>query len=290
MQRRCLYMNAGQRIKPALLGAASLPLIVAGWVSDAEATEPCGSFGECKVLVEINSTDGDIGFHWLADGDDLVAVSIIDPKRKKIFENRASGALRQQKMTETFGESSEPVCNEALKEDEDDVVVTLEDFVKRWVSGSYRVLGRGAKNERLSGETPLSYFLPAAPGNLALIGETISWEPGNTLGECATAAELTQLVTDGVLPIHPQDVPLVAWEVVLEADNGSRFAVRLPPGQTSITLPGNFLAQIPANTPAKVEVGAIGGDLTNGDDDNATFTEIGGLCLNAQGDGCPAGE
>lgn len=261
--------------------------LITGLVTDAAATEPCGGFGECKVLIEINSTDGDIGFHWLADGDDLIAVSIVDPKRKKIFENRVSGSLRKQKMTETFGESTEPVCKEALKEDEDDVVVTLEDFAKRWASGSYRFLGRGAKNERLSGTTLLSYFLPAAPENLTFAGGTISWLPGNTLGECATAEELTQFVTEGILPIHPQDVPIVAWEVVLEADSGSRFAVRLPPSQTSVTLPGDFLLQIPANTPAKIEVGAIGGDLAQGDDDNATFTEIGGLCLNAQGEGCP---
>ena len=26
------------------------------------ATEPCGDFGECKALIEINSSDGDVGF------------------------------------------------------------------------------------------------------------------------------------------------------------------------------------------------------------------------------------
>jgi len=36
--------------------------------SAATATEPCGDFGECKTLIEINSTDGDIGFHFLMDG------------------------------------------------------------------------------------------------------------------------------------------------------------------------------------------------------------------------------
>jgi hypothetical protein len=280
----------GQCSKRVLLVAASLPLVVAGWVADAEATAPCGDFGECKVLIEINSTDGDIGFHWLVDADDLNSVRIDDPIGRKVYENKAFGPLHDQKLTEIFGESSEPVCKEALKEDPDDVVVTLEDFTGRWASGPYSISGSADGGEKLSGETRLTYYLPAAPGNLTFDGQTISWLPGDTLGECATAAELTQLVTDGVLPIHPEDVPLVAWEVVLEADNGSRFAVRLPPGQTSVTLPAEFLASIPANMPAKFEVGAIGGDVSNGDDDNATFTELGGLCLNEAGDGCPAVE
>ena len=33
------------------------------------ATAPCDDFGECKVLIEINATDGDVGFHFLMDGD-----------------------------------------------------------------------------------------------------------------------------------------------------------------------------------------------------------------------------
>ena len=45
----------------------------------AGATEPCGDFGECKALIEINSSDGDIGFHFLMDGDDLNSDRIHDP-------------------------------------------------------------------------------------------------------------------------------------------------------------------------------------------------------------------
>ena len=51
--------------------AASAALILIGGATGARATEPCDDFGECKVLIEINSTDGDIGFHFLMDGDGL---------------------------------------------------------------------------------------------------------------------------------------------------------------------------------------------------------------------------
>ncbi len=263
-------------------------LLLASGAGVAIATEPCGSFGECKAIVEINSSDGDIGFHWLADGDDLVRTTIRDPRWRAVYTNRARGPLRKQTLTETFGESSEPVCRERLKEDEDDRVVTLVDFRELWRDGSYYFIGLDREREFLFGTTQLSYFLPAAPENLTFANGVVSWTPGSTLGECATEAELTGFVAKGVLPIHPMLVPLDSWEVVLELEDGSnrKFSVRLPPAQTSVTLPVEFISSLPANTPAKAEVGAIGGNLSIGDNDNATFTEIGDLCLNEEGDGC----
>lgn len=292
MKRQIHNLNVRDYLEKSARGAVGVLLTFGGIATDAQATAPCNDFGECKVLIEINSTDGDIGFHWLIDGDNLNSVKMYDPNRRLVYKNHAFGPLGDQKQAETFGESAEPVCREALKEDEDDVVVTLEDFAQRWASGPYRMKGFADGGEILFGETLLTYYLPAAPENLTYAGGTISWTPGSTLGECATEAELNQLVADGVLPIHPMLVPLAAWEVVLELEDGSnlKFSARLPPGQTSVTMPPEFLASIPVNTPAKVEAGAIGGDLSNGDDDNATFTELGGLCLNEAGDGCPDGE
>ena len=60
-------MNRKNTFVPTAL-ASAIGLLVGG---AATATEPCGDFGECKVLVEINASDGDIGFHFLMDGDDL---------------------------------------------------------------------------------------------------------------------------------------------------------------------------------------------------------------------------
>ena len=288
MKKQIHNLHDSCYLKKVLLGVASAPLIAAVVVTDAVATEPCEDFGECKVLIEINSTDGDIGFHWLVDGDDLNSIRIDDSDGNKAYENKVFGPLRDQKLTETFGESAEPVCKEGLKEDEDDVVVTVEDFEDRWASGPYAIYGSGDEGEKLSGETHLTYYLPAAPENLNYSSGMISWMSGTTLGECATEGELNQLVSDGILPEHPKDVPLTAWEVVVELEDGSnlKFTQRLPVGQMSVTLPAEFLGSIPDNTPAKAEVGAIGGDLANGDDDNATFTELGGLCRNETMVGC----
>lgn len=264
-----------------LAAIAAVAMAMAG--APAMATEPCGDFGECKALIEINSSDGDIGFHFLMDGDDLNSARIHDPDGAKVFEDSAKGPLRDQKLTETFAESAEPVCRPELAEDEDDVVVTLEDFAERWVAGTYLFTGSGDEGEKSEGETELTYDLPAAPVDLAFDGVTgvISWEPGDDLGECATHEELDDLVADGILPTHPEDVTVVAWEVVFEPDVADgdplgtlKFTIRVPQEQTSVTVPGDYLASLPDDTPAKMEVGGIGVD------DNATFTEGSDICVN----------
>ena len=82
--------------------AAAIALICTAGPGVVTATEPCDDFGECKVLIEINSTDGDIGFHFLMDGDDLNSARIHDPNGTKVFEDFAKGPLRDQKLTDLF--------------------------------------------------------------------------------------------------------------------------------------------------------------------------------------------
>ena len=268
--------------------AASAALILIGGATGARATEPCDDFGECKVLIEINSTDGDIGFHFLMDGDGLKSAKIKDPNGKKIFKDAAKGALKKQKLTETFVESAEPLCWPDPDAEPDEEIVTLEEFLERWTPGTYTFLGKGAGGEKSIGETELTYDLPAAPTDVAFNGATgvISWSAGDDLGECATSEELDDLVMDGVLPTHPEDVPVARWEVVFEPDleDGDptgklAFSIRVPVGQLSVTVPQDYRDSLPADTPVKIEVGGIG------DGDNATFTEEVDFCIN-EDEGC----
>jgi hypothetical protein len=101
-------------------------------------------------------------------------------------------------------------------------------------------------------------------------------------------SELFKLVSEGILPEHPMDVAVAAWEIVLEPDvedgepvSALKYTLRLP-GDVSpqqVTVPAEYLASLPDDTPVKVEVGAIGVD------DNATFTEEDGFCVN-EVEGC----
>ena len=69
---------------------AGAVLILGGW-SVAQATEPCDDFDECKVLIEINASHGDIALPCLRDAGDRRAMRIDDPLGDKIFDNKASG-------------------------------------------------------------------------------------------------------------------------------------------------------------------------------------------------------
>ncbi len=290
------------------LATSALGMAIAGLVGSAGiagATEPCGDFGECKVLVEINSSDGDIGFHFLMDGDDLRAAVLFNPDHRKIFSYHTRRELREQFLTETFAESAEPLCFDPTTDDDDENdeedFVTLEEFLDRWDAGLYRFFGIGADWELSFGASPLTFELPAAPAELEWTVEPgdepgefeyeISWEPGDDLGECADYDQLADLVANGDLPQHPEDVDVVAWEVVLEPDvddgdplGSMKYVVRIPgdADELEIEVPDDYLEALGEdNIPAKIEVGAIGAD------DNATFTEADEICLNEVGeDGC----
>ena len=274
-----------QVTRSAWFAAAVLAL---GLAAGAAAVEPCGDFGECKALIEINATDGDIGFHFLMDGDDLNSSRIRDARNKKLFDNYAKGALHNQKFSELFLESAEHLCWEDPEADPDDRIVTLEQFLAKFRPGFVRFSGVHDGGDRSKGMAPFTHELPAAPVNLAFDGSVISWEAGDDLGNCGSFEDLSALVSAGVLPAHPADVDVVAWEVVLEpggALDALAYTIRVPGdiAPTSITVPADYLASLPDDTPAKIEVGAIGATH------NATFAELGGFCLN-QVAGCPVEE
>ena len=287
-------MNTKHLMLKDVIAIATITAISAG-MTQALADEPCppdGDFGECKVLIEINSTDGDIGFHFLGDGDDLITMRIDDPNGVKVFENRASGPLADQKHTENFGESAEPLCWPDPEADVEDVedMVSLREFSEVWDAGTYTFTGKGEGGEKSEGETELTYDLPAAPKDVDFNGATVTWTVGNDLGHCApladegfgveTIAQVLDIITD------PAIVPVAAYEVVMEpdVDDGNPigdevFSVRVSGVTTSVDVPVLYLASLPPDTPVKVEVGAIGVD------DNATFTEEDGFCIN-EDEGC----
>ena len=270
------------------LGAA-IGLLVAG---SASATDPCGDLGECRALVEINSSEGDIGFHFLADGDGFRYAALFNPNHRKIFSYIARRELREQSLTETFAESAEPLCFDPTTDDDDENddedFTTLPEFLDRWDDGTYHFFGIGEGWEVSYGSTQLTFNLPAAPVDLEYEEEIdgddvegeITWAPGDDLGECSEGMEL--------LPMAPGDVPVAAWEVVMEPDvdglvGSYTYVVRIPGDaeELEVEVPDDYLESLPDNTPVKIEVGAIGFD------DNATFTEEGDICVNeTEENGC----
>jgi len=234
-------------------------------------------FDETKVLIEINASDGDIGFHAKYDADAWWKVFMFAPNGKKILKEMASGPLREQGVTENFFESAEPLCAEG--DDPDELVVTLAEFLDRFPDGDYLLYGENNEGEELIGSAELTYNLPAAPDISAMLDEddepvefgagdpvVIEWAEGDDLGEC----DFGDLIPD------PGSVEEVAWEAVVEPECEGveieferKFTAQLPPGETSVTVSPEFMAGYTSIGcfEFKFEVGAIE------ESGNQTFSE-----------------
>jgi hypothetical protein len=98
MRRRHLLLGLLLLLGPT----ASLPATTAG----AEATTI--PFGDARLKVELNATDGDAGLQVFLDGEAWKAVSLYNPAGRKLVEITAKGPLKDYGLTELFSESSEP--------------------------------------------------------------------------------------------------------------------------------------------------------------------------------------
>lgn len=254
--------------------ALSLPLMAAG-VTPGVGLADVEEFEEAKVIVEINATDGDVGFHALADADEWRFLKLTDPNGDKLLTMRARKGLRKQGLAEQFFESAEPLC-EPDPEEPDERVVTLAEFVERFPAGAYRFVAVSLEGDLFISDRELTYNLPAAP-DISLTEDmpfpandvVIMWEPGDDLGE---SCHDHSLVNDGIIA-DPAGVPVIGWEVVVEVDEDEApervFSAQVPPEQTFVSVPSDFLQQFLdlGFTEFKFEVGAIE------ESGNQTFSE-----------------
>jgi len=301
-------------------------MLLGASMTTANAESPCPSwgshneFGECKVLVEINASDGDIGFHFLVDGDNLVRNALYNPDWRKIWYYLLRGELRHQTLTESFNESAEPLCfdplldndaedEETLENDEEDFR-TLAEFVDLWKEGKYRFVGVDNEGERTVGKTYLTFNLPAAPDEVDFeleeedgdVEGEISWIMGDGLGMCSEFED----IPDGVTLVtntgtgEEENERIVAWEIVLEPEfedddpnsqKGLKFSIRVSADDLKCEWDGDgvcvYEQEVPddylESLPEDTELKVEIGAITS--TDNATFTEEDGFCSTLGGCG-----
>ncbi|SCZ57469.1 hypothetical protein [Thiohalomonas denitrificans] len=232
---------------PHIMLAASLAFAPAAGFAQGNAAKPAPGksdyveFDETKVLIEINATDGDVGFHALLDGDAWRIARIRDPRGHEIFQEKAKQELADQGLTESFFESAEPLC-QADPEEPDARVVPLGQFLERFEAGEYTFTAKTLEGEAMLGTAQLTYALPAATEILSFDGSTIIWAPGDALGLCQDDT----LVTEGIIE-DPATVDIVGWQVVVEpADDEAVdplriFSVELPANVRTVTVPQAFM-------------------------------------------------
>ncbi len=167
-------------------------------------------FAVGQVLIQLNDTDGDLGFHARVDGDAWKRLRIFDPRERKLLDLRLRGRLRRQGLTELAFESAEPTFD----------VLPPAVFFKRFPEGEYEIEGVALDGGELESTSVFSHLIPAAPGNLAVSGEPA---PDDCDGEAPVAESPVEIAWDAVTTSHPDlgrsgDVEIDSYEVSIEAE------------------------------------------------------------------------
>ncbi len=219
------------------------------WAQDDEEIP----FSEAHIFFELNNTDGDLGIHALLDGDPWKKLEIEDPKGRKMLDIKVKGRLKKQGLTEIFFESAEPTFDE----------LSPQEFFSRFRQGTYEIEAKTLEGKELESEVELSHIMPAPPeptiNGLPHSQQCDEENPGFDV--TITSAPVT-ISWPAVQTSHPDPngggaavqptvpVQIHNYEVVVEVEldvNGEEFPsvmhVVLPPGETSLTIPGEFLDQ-----------------------------------------------
>jgi hypothetical protein len=181
--------------------------------------EPSVELEVAKVYWEYNDSDNDLGVHVSIDGEDWKKIKIFRPDGKKIFEVKGSGPYNVLGMTELFFEGAEPSLSE----------FPLADLLSMFPEGEYEMEGATVDGVEIEGETQFSHAIPDGPNVSAQVGGNnfvkITWTPVTS--------------TPPGFPVRP--IQITGYQVVVHS-----FQVTLPPSATSVTLPPEFVASLPA--------------------------------------------
>lgn len=204
----------------------------AGWANDGGEEI---QFGDADVFLELNNTDGDLGFHSSIDGDAWKYLSIEDPRDRKILHISTGGKLRRHGLTQLDFESAEPSFDD----------LNPRVFFRRFPEGEYEIEGRTIDGQEMESTAMLTHLLPGPPENIAVNG--VELPDGCDEPPVLDDSGSLVITWDEVTESHPElgrtgePVEVVYYQVVLEQiDLGLAFTADLPPEATEIIVPETF--------------------------------------------------
>ena len=208
-----MMMNRPAQV--ALVAALSLGLA---------GTRPVGAapipYKDARIYIEFNQTANDLGYHVSLDAEDWKTLQIFNPRRRLVFTVEGGGAYRRLGMTELFFEGAEPNLDE----------FPLDKLLALFPEGRYKFVGQTVDRKKLVGESNLSHAVPNGPGNV-----TATLGPGDSL----------VIGWDAVTSVPPgfpdRPITIVGYQLIVKP-----FQVTVPGTVTSVTVPPEFVATLPA--------------------------------------------
>lgn len=210
----------------ALTPVAAVPKI---WAGENEIP-----FDVANVFVQLNDTDGDLGFHAQIDGDAWTLLKIKDPNAVVLFEIRNTGPLRQQGLTELSFESAEPPFDE----------LSPELFFDRFPEGEYEISGLTIGGNQMKSTADFTHVMPAPPKIL---------NPASLDCDAPTVVKVgpVTIAWEAVTTSHPKigkddpNIEIVGYEITVERMEPAPTIIhdiQLPPSVTELKVPEAFLA------------------------------------------------
>ncbi|MGH9464056.1 MAG: fibronectin type III domain-containing protein [Thermoanaerobaculia bacterium] len=221
-------------MRPILVAAAVVTLFSGTLAPEAWAVR----LDESRIIIELNSTDQDVGIQIFLDGEHWKRLKVFDPDGNKIFDVKGKGSVGALGVTELFMESEEPSLED----------LPLDDFLALFPEGKYRFVGRTVDGRELKGTARFTHAIPEGPF-LVQPAEGAVVDPDNTVVEWQAVAD-------------PPGSEIVGYQVIVEREDEVRVIdIKLSADITSVTIPPEFMEP---GTEYKFEVLAIedGGNQT----------------------------
>jgi hypothetical protein len=200
--------------------AAVLALTAAASVASAgqETAAQTPRLSQAKILFELNATAQDAGIQALVDAEGWDIMQVFSPDGELLLDIQADGSVGDIGVTELFFESAEPSLAD----------LPLDELQAMFPEGKYRFEGRTVEGQKLVGSARLSHDLPGEP-NVVSPAEGAVVDPNNTVIEWEPV-------------IQPVGIEIAGYQVIVELPDPLRvFSVDLPAGDTSVTVPAEFL-------------------------------------------------
>ena len=236
---RRFSMRVIKRRVPAIAAVLGFVFLAGPAASDDHALP----FKATPIIIEL--TDNDIELQVFVDGNNWKTLQIVAPDDRTIFHLRTKQILKRQGMSELHFASEPsnfPVDDVGEIFDAEETVLA---FLERFPAGEYEVEASSRDGE-LEGVAILTHVLPALPEILAPVSDdddpplvdpddlVIEWEPVTTQWNSVESVNIIeyQVILDQVDPLR--DTPWI--------DGSNRRAlINIPPTETSLTVPPEFL-------------------------------------------------
>jgi hypothetical protein len=229
---------AGAYGRATVLGNPHTPQTAAASCPPADArSSQTTEIATAKLIIEYNSTDGDLGVHGAFDDQGWRILCVFDPSGRPVLRVTPESQLRDLTMAGIFFESREPPLAE----------FGFADLASRFPEGEYKVRAESFDGEILVGSATFTHDVPVPP---TIDAPQLADDPRDAkkqdpvpLADLAIRwQDVTETVAGGPVDITGYEV-IVTKEGAEDPNGFSQpiYDVHAPPTLNSLRVPAEFL-------------------------------------------------